>query len=308
MCIQPLVAIALLLSAWIPREEGLYRSQLHRGGGGQLPDNALETFLWCWGRGCTPEADGRLTKDGVAICMHDETFDRTVADLPAALKGKKAKELDFAEMRDLDIGSKWGPQFATCRVATMESVFAAMKGRPERLLYLDEKGAPPKLMAELSAAWGVQEQVIYTSPQWRRVAAWKKVAPQGRSMVWLGRWPRTNAPESIAMIEKYMSEQLDEMEAANFAGIDQVQLHIRTDHALPDPFSPSTPFIRRTVERLHRAGVIVNAGLFFKGGDEIATYLKLWDLGVDTFTSDYPDAMFEAIRACRRQGKGGKRE
>ena len=51
---------------WIPREKGLYRSQIHRGGGTRSrPDNSLETFLWCWGRGFAPEADARLAKDGV---------------------------------------------------------------------------------------------------------------------------------------------------------------------------------------------------------------------------------------------------
>ena len=49
--------------AWIPREKGLYRSQVHRGGGGKYPDNALETFLWCWGKGCTPEADVNITDE-----------------------------------------------------------------------------------------------------------------------------------------------------------------------------------------------------------------------------------------------------
>lgn len=55
--------------AWIPREKGLYRSQVHRGGGARSrsrPDNSLETFLWCWGYGMAPQADARLTKDGVA--------------------------------------------------------------------------------------------------------------------------------------------------------------------------------------------------------------------------------------------------
>ena len=32
--------------AWIPREKGLYRCQVHRGGGAKSkPDNSLETFL-----------------------------------------------------------------------------------------------------------------------------------------------------------------------------------------------------------------------------------------------------------------------
>ncbi|MBR3922037.1 MAG: hypothetical protein IKJ45_02905, partial [Kiritimatiellae bacterium] len=59
------------------RSEGLFRSQVHRGGGRNTrPDNSLETFLWCWGHGVAPEADARLTKDGVAIAFHDTTLKR----------------------------------------------------------------------------------------------------------------------------------------------------------------------------------------------------------------------------------------
>ena len=77
-----LVVGAVLAETWekpapIPREKGLYRCQVHRGGGKKSrPDNSLETFLWCWGHGCTPEADARLTKDGVAIAMHDDNLKR----------------------------------------------------------------------------------------------------------------------------------------------------------------------------------------------------------------------------------------
>ena len=56
--------------AWIPREEGLYRSQVHRGGGVRTrPDNSMESFLWSWGHGMAPEADARLTKDGMVIAF-----------------------------------------------------------------------------------------------------------------------------------------------------------------------------------------------------------------------------------------------
>ena len=54
-----------------------FKCQVHRGGGRDTrPDNALETFLWCWGHGVAPEADARLTKDGVAIALHDPTLKR----------------------------------------------------------------------------------------------------------------------------------------------------------------------------------------------------------------------------------------
>ena len=285
--------------AWIPREKGLYRSQVHRGGGGKYPDNALETFLWCWGHGCTPEADARLTKDGVAIAMHDGTLDRISADLDPRLKGVKAENLSWDDIRDVDIGSKWGKQYATYRMATMESVFAAMKGRPERLLYLDEKGAPPKMMAEMSARFGVQEQTYYCSWNWHKVVEWRKYAPKGRSMVWLGNFPKSNSPENVAKTEAFVKQRLDEMEAFGFKGIDQVQIHVRTDLSQPDPFCPSTPFLKAAVERLHRYGVSANT-VTWTLGDREDLYLRLWDLGFDHFTTDYPETMFNVIRRITR--------
>ena len=280
--------------AWISREKGLYRSQVHRGGGGKYPDNALETFLWCWGHGCTPEADARLTKDGVAIAMHDETLDRISAGLDARLKGVKAKDLTWDDVRDVDIGSKWGKQYATYRMATMESVFAAMKGRPDRLLYLDEKGAPPKMMADMAARFGVQEQTYYCSYDWRKVVEWRKFAPMGRSMVWIGNFPKDNSPENVAKTEAHVKKILDEMAAFEFDAIDQVQIHVRTDLTRSDPFCPSTGFLKTAVKRLHKHGVSVNVVTWTEGGNA-DVYLRLWNLGFDHFTTDFPETMFQVI-------------
>ena len=279
----------------IPREKGLYRCQVHRGGGKKArPDNSLETFLWCWGHGCTPEADARLTKDGVAIAMHDATLKRIGRGIPPELAKKKISELTWDEVRDVDTGSYLGPEYASTRLATMESVFAAMKGRPERLLYLDEKGAPPEMMAEMSARFGVQEQVYYTSSNWQLIPRWRKMAPKGRSMVWLGAWPKNNSPAEIARTEKFLSQKLDEMEAAGWPGIDQIQIHVRTDLTKEDPFCPSTPFMKKAIERCHKAGVGVQTVTWTEGENK-DVYRRLWALGFDHFTTDYPETLFELL-------------
>lgn len=164
-----LLACALCAGEWakpapIPREKGLFRCQVHRGGGAKTrPDNSLETFLWCWGHGMAPEADARLTKDGVAIAMHDDNFRRIGRGIGKDFAKKKIKDLTWNEIKDVDTGSYLGKEYESTRIATMESIFAAMKGRPERLLYVDEKGAPPELIAELANKFGVIEQVYYCS-------------------------------------------------------------------------------------------------------------------------------------------------
>ncbi|MBQ0031661.1 MAG: hypothetical protein KBT68_02540 [bacterium] len=287
---------------WIPREKGLFRSQVHRGGGGRYPDNALETFLWCWGKGCAPEADARLTKDGVAIAMHDEVLDRIGANLNPKIRGVKAQNLTWNDIRDVDIGSKWGKQYSTYRMATMESVFAAMKGRPERLLYLDEKGAPPKMMAEMTERFGVQEQTYFCSCDWRKVVEWRKYAPKGRSMVWIGNFPTDNSPANVAKTESHVKKILEEMEAFGFDGIDQVQIHVRTDLTRGEPFCPTSGFMKEAVGRLHRYGVSANV-VTWTEGENSDVYLRLWDLGFDHFTTDYPETMFQVINQIQTNNK-----
>ena len=287
----------------IPREDGLYRCQIHRGGGANTrPDNSLETFLWCWGHGMAPEADARLTKDGVAIALHDGNLQRVGRGISAAFAQQPISTLEWKDIRDVDTGSYLGPEYASTRIATMESVFAAMKGRPERLLYVDEKGAPPELIAELAERFGVIEQVYYCSSNWRLIPRWRTIAPKGRSMVWLGAWPKNNSPEEIARSEKYVQSQLDEMEATGFDGIDQVQIHVLTDLTKADPFCPSTAFMCRAIERMHKYGVTVNVVTWSEGKNR-DVYLRLWGLGFDHFTTDYPLVLFSLAEELKKGQK-----
>ena len=149
-----------------------------------------------------------------------------------------------------------------------------MRGRPDRLLYVDEKGAPPELIAKLAEQFGVISQTYYCSHNWRKVVEWRKVAPKGRSMVWPGNFPKNNSPESVAKTEAYVQQRLDEMAATGFDGIDQVQIHVRTDLTKPDPFCPSSAFIRRAIELMHKHGVSVN-GVTWTEGENADIHRKL---------------------------------
>ena len=156
------LSVSVAMADVPPQGSELFRCQVHRGGGRRTrPDNALETFLWCWGHGVAPEADARLTNDGVAIALHDNTLKRVARGIPSELASTEV--LNWADIRDVDIGSYLDPAYSSTRIATIDSIFAAMAGRPDRLLYLDEKGAPPELVAELARKHGVEKQIYYTS-------------------------------------------------------------------------------------------------------------------------------------------------
>ncbi|MBP5226599.1 MAG: hypothetical protein J6336_04360 [Kiritimatiellae bacterium] len=281
------------------RQQGLFRCQIHRGGGAaDRPDNALETFLWAWGHGVAPEADARLTKDGVAIALHDDNLKRVGRGISQELQTRKINTLNWDEIRDVDTGSYLNAAYASTRISTMESIFAAMKGRPDRLLYLDEKGAPPEMMAEMAIRFGVEEQVYYCSPRFQLIPRWKKAAPKGKSMVWLGTWPRDNSPESIQRAEAFLDKTFEEMKAVNFDGIDQIQIHVRTDLSKPDPFCPSTPYLKRVIEMLHQRGILVQT-ITWTEGNNPAVYEKLWELGFDSFATDYPFVLFDVMKRLK---------
>ena len=177
------VAAGLALAAFAgPRTGLLHLSHVHRGGGKlERPDNTLETFKWCWENGSALECDCRKTKDGVGIMLHDKTLKRTARGIPAELAKKDvSKEVTWAEIKDVDVGSylkELNPaaaDFSHHRIPTIEATFAAMKGHPTYLCFVDEKGAGPAYIAAKAREAGVLDQVYYTGQDYGNALKWNK--------------------------------------------------------------------------------------------------------------------------------------
>jgi glycerophosphoryl diester phosphodiesterase len=180
----------------------------------------------------------------------------------------------------------------------MDAVFAAMEGRPERIIYLDEKGAPPEMMAKMAKKYGVEKQIYYTSPDFRLLSRWSDCVPGGKGMVWLGTWPRDNSTKSVAKADRFLEKTLREMENARWKGVSQVQIHVRTDLTKKDPFCPSTACIKKAIELLHANGITVQA-FTWTHGDDKDVLKKLWNLGFDNFATDDPLVLFELLPQLR---------
>lgn len=270
-------------------------NQFHRGGGNFKPDNTLETFLWAWGCGAIPEADARFTKDKVAVAFHDDNLQRISRGIPEEMRTRRIADLNWDEIRDIDIGSFRGEQYKTEKITTMEAVFACMKGRPERLLYIDEKGMPPELMASLSEQYGVQEQIIFASSNYDLLPRWKKLAPKAKAIHWMGAWTKGGVTdENCRQAAQQLGAKLDKLEEVGFADLDILQIHVITDLSKPDPFCPSSDFMRQSAERIKKNGVVFQS-LSWTQGDKAETYYKLIDLGVQSFATDYPVEFMAAI-------------
>ena len=282
----------------------LHLSHVHRGGGKfERPDNTLDTFRWCWENGSALECDCRRTRDGVGIMLHDATLRRTARGIPNALADKDVSaELDWADIRDIDVGSYLSPAFAHHRIPSIEEVFAAMKGHPTWLCFVDEKGAGPGYIADKAREAGVLGQVYYSGPSVAKALEWTDAVPGGKTMLWIGTWPvpeptHTDAAD-IARFEAHYEKIMGEVRAAAFRGISVVSLHSYYNPAAVEAFIPRVSTLKSLVDEFHAHGIPV-CSIPFAGGAGEEAYFKLFDLGFDGFSSDYPSVMFSVIHKLK---------
>jgi len=128
----------------------------HRGTIRFAPENTISAFKKAIELGAhVVEMDVRETKDGHFVIMHDATVFRTTG-----AKGV-VSELTLNEIKQLDAGANFGPEFAREHVPTLEEVLDAIAGKA--LPDIDLKaGDIPKLVGLLRER-GLLEQVTVAS-------------------------------------------------------------------------------------------------------------------------------------------------
>ncbi len=111
----------------------------HRGASWDAPEHTIAAYELALKQGADfVEPDLQLSKDGVLVCLHDTTLERTtnVADVfperAQTLNGKKTwpvVEFTLAEIQQLDAGSWKGSQFAGARVPTFQQMIDLVRGK-----------------------------------------------------------------------------------------------------------------------------------------------------------------------------------
>jgi glycerophosphoryl diester phosphodiesterase len=111
----------------------------HRGASGDAPEHTLAAYELALEQGADfVEPDLQMTADGVLVCLHDATLERTtnVASVfpeRAKMAGRKkvwpVAEFSLAEIQTLDAGSWKGEKFAGQRVPTFQQMIDAVKGK-----------------------------------------------------------------------------------------------------------------------------------------------------------------------------------
>lgn len=124
-----------------------WQIQGHGGAGDLCSNNTQEAFEMAWSLGIIPEADVRISRDGVLVAFHDNSFRRIAQGGDAGLAHLSVAALDWEQLSTLDIGSRQDGAFKSHRIPCLKEVFASMHGRPNRRLYLDLKEAPLETLA-----------------------------------------------------------------------------------------------------------------------------------------------------------------
>jgi len=117
----------------------------HRGASGHAPENTLAAFRRAVELGANfIETDLQLSRDARFVAIHDDTLDRTTSG-HGPVHG-----LALAELRELDAGSWFGPQFAGERIPTLEEIlrFAC---ESDVVFYLEIKPG---------GAWGLEHALV----------------------------------------------------------------------------------------------------------------------------------------------------
>jgi glycerophosphoryl diester phosphodiesterase len=115
----------------------------HRGASAYAPEHTLAAYRLALAQGADfVEQDLAVTKDGVLICLHDPTLERTtnVEELfpdrvsTVTWEGKTARswlanDFTLAEIKQLDAGSWFDAKFAGERIPTFDEAVGLIKGR-----------------------------------------------------------------------------------------------------------------------------------------------------------------------------------
>ena len=129
----------------------------HRGMHQKAPENTLAAYKLAIERDCDIELDVRITTDGHLICFHDSTLGRT-----APSEGMPWS-YTLAELKALDAGSWFSPEYKDERIPTLEEAFNLTKGKAHIAIEMKAVGIEKPLLKLLEEKQMFEEIFLFDS-------------------------------------------------------------------------------------------------------------------------------------------------
>lgn len=139
-----LLMLVMTIAPTAPSAQYARKSSVaHRGASAYAPEHTLASYRLALDQGADfVEQDLAVTRDGVLVCLHDPSLERTTnvetlfPDRFTAIeiegqtrKTWLANDFTLAEVKRLDAGSWFGAKFANERVPTFDEAVALIKGK-----------------------------------------------------------------------------------------------------------------------------------------------------------------------------------
>lgn len=152
----------------------------HRGASGRYPENTMIAF-----RGALEmnagmiELDVQLSADGIPIVFHDEKLENHT-DGSGRLQERTLKEL-----RQLDAGSWFAPEYSGQRIPTLEEVLIFAKGKIALNIEIKAEAVTDEIKPgieqkclDLVRQYEMENHILFSSFDYRTVRQLKKRAPE----------------------------------------------------------------------------------------------------------------------------------
>lgn len=150
----------------------------HRGAAATHPENTLVSFTAGVDAGASMiELDCHATADGVLVCLHDETLDRTT-DAAAVLgrTGVRADALTLRELARFDAGSWKHTRFADARIPSLEAALRCIQ--PRAVTMIEHKAGAASTLVELLRGLHLIDAVLVQSFDWSWLAEVRALEPR----------------------------------------------------------------------------------------------------------------------------------
>jgi glycerophosphoryl diester phosphodiesterase len=240
----------------------------HRGASAVAPANTLAAFEKAVELGADGiELDVHLSADGVPVVIHDFAVGATTDGT-----GRVA-EMDLAQLKQLDAGSRFDPAFAGERIPTLEEVLQAFGDR--LLLNVELKSTSPRdngleqAVLALVEQYGLGSRVLLSSFNPFSLRRAKKIAPHVRAGL-------LYAPDLPLFLSHAWLAPLFPHEARH------------PEHTMVDA---------RYMAWAHRRGYRVNVWTV----DDPEEMRRLIGLGVSAIITNVPDVLREVLKKSRRE-------
>lgn len=245
----------------------------HRGAEALAPENTWPSFEIAYQAGADLiELDVQLSRDGQAIVYHDFTLQPKFGD------PRWVRDLAWADLRQLDAGSWFGPEFSGQRIPRLSEVMGWARGKMALWVDLKHGFVGPDddrlemTVLDLIEGAGMAGQVVISSWDQLALRRIKVRCPEIPLVVNL----RERVPDPAGQIAP-------------------------TRASWVTVYWPQTD--RQTVVSLQEAGLKVNLANLFT-----ANYAEALRLGVDAVTSTDPGAARAALAPAHLQGNGAEDE